>query len=496
MIFGIGTDVLQAQRVEKTWQRFGEHFARRLLLDEELALFAKAKRPVRFLAMRFAAKEAIVKALGTGFANGVWVRDVGMMPNRLGQPQVVYSERGRAVCRKLGVGEGHLTLSDEAGLDRRGGRVDAREPCTGENHEHAGIRHRDRARRRARPAAVRPRRPRRRGRGAGDVREAAALAAERFPAAAAAARRRDLRRCCAAATGLRIFSLGDEQSSERELVQRFFDGLERYSPVLVSWNGSGFDLPVLNYRALRHGVNAHRYWEVGESDRDFRYNNYLSRYHWRHIDLMDVLSGYGASGRASLELASQLIGLPGKLGIGGAQVWPAYRRGELAAIRDYCETDVLNTYLIYLRFRAHARRARRRGVSERARRRRSEARAVGSAALEAVPRRSGRRRGMRADGAAVVATIVDLTHDGMGVADLDGRRVFVADALPGERVEIVLRKRRRKLQEADLVRVLEPSPARVVPGCEYFGRCGGCALQHLDASMRRSRSSSASSRRR
>ncbi len=149
---------------------------------------------------------------------------------------------------------------------------------------------------------------------------------------------------------LKIFSLGDERSSERELVQRFFDGLERYSPTLVSWNGSGFDLPVLNYRALRHGVNAHRYWEVGEADRDFRYNNYLSRYHWRHIDLMDVLSGFGASGRASLELTSQLIGLPGKLGLGGAHVWAAYQRGELAAIRDYCEIDVLNTYLIYLRF--------------------------------------------------------------------------------------------------------------------------------------------------
>jgi 3'-5' exonuclease len=150
--------------------------------------------------------------------------------------------------------------------------------------------------------------------------------------------------------GLRISSLGDEQAPERELVQRFFDGLERYSPTLVSWNGSGFDLPVLNYRALRHGVNAHRYWDVGEGDREFRFNNYLSRYHWRHTDLMDVLSGYGASGRASLELAAQLIGLPGKLGIGGAQVWPAFRRGEIAAIRDYCEIDVLNTYLIYLRF--------------------------------------------------------------------------------------------------------------------------------------------------
>jgi holo-[acyl-carrier protein] synthase len=116
VIFGIGTDILQVERVEQTWQKFGEHFARRLLLDEEYALFTKAKRPVRFLAMRFAAKEAVVKAMGTGFANGMWVRDVGMLPNALGQPQVIYSERGKAMCRKLGVGEGHLTLSDEAGL--------------------------------------------------------------------------------------------------------------------------------------------------------------------------------------------------------------------------------------------------------------------------------------------------------------------------------------------------------------------------------------------
>jgi holo-[acyl-carrier protein] synthase len=116
VIFGIGTDVLKVERIERTYARFGDHFARRLLLDEERRLFATAKRPVRFLAMRFAAKEAIVKAMGTGFANGVWVRDVGMVPNRLGQPQVVFSERGRAVCKKLGVGDGFLTLSDEDGL--------------------------------------------------------------------------------------------------------------------------------------------------------------------------------------------------------------------------------------------------------------------------------------------------------------------------------------------------------------------------------------------
>jgi holo-[acyl-carrier protein] synthase len=116
MIFGIGTDVLRLDRVEKIWERHGENFAKRVLLDEELALFAQSKNKIRFLAMRFAAKEAIVKAMGTGFANGVWVRDVGTIPNTLGQPQVVYSPRGTTLCEKLGIGEGFLSLTDEAGL--------------------------------------------------------------------------------------------------------------------------------------------------------------------------------------------------------------------------------------------------------------------------------------------------------------------------------------------------------------------------------------------
>ncbi|MCY3732523.1 MAG: 3'-5' exonuclease [Rhodospirillaceae bacterium] len=148
---------------------------------------------------------------------------------------------------------------------------------------------------------------------------------------------------------LHLFSLGDEAASEKEIVQRFFDGLDRYSPQLVSWNGSGFDLPVLQYRALLHGVNAARYWELGDHDRDFRYNNYLSRFHWRHLDLMDVLAGFQPGGRASLNQVATLLGLPGKLGMSGEQVWDRFLAGELAAIRHYCETDVLNTYLIYLR---------------------------------------------------------------------------------------------------------------------------------------------------
>lgn len=149
---------------------------------------------------------------------------------------------------------------------------------------------------------------------------------------------------------LRVWSLGDEDAGEAELVARFFDGIDRYTPDLVSWNGGGFDLPVLHYRALRHGVAAPRYWETGQEDTAFRYNNYLSRYHWRHVDLMDVLSGFQARARASLANVAGLLGLPGKLGFSGARVWSAWLEGDLAGIRRYCETDVLNTWLVYLRF--------------------------------------------------------------------------------------------------------------------------------------------------
>jgi len=116
MIFGIGTDILQVARVEAVFTRFGGRFAERLLMPEELGQFRCTRQPVRFLAMRFAAKEAIVKAMGTGFANGMWLRDAGVRPNALGRPEVVYSARGQRLCEELGIGAGHLTLSDEAGL--------------------------------------------------------------------------------------------------------------------------------------------------------------------------------------------------------------------------------------------------------------------------------------------------------------------------------------------------------------------------------------------
>ena len=116
MIYGIGIDVLKVDRIERVLQKYGERFVDHLLMPEERAQLERTARPVRFLAMRFAAKEAIVKALGTGFAHGVWIRDVGVVQNEWGKPEVVYSARGERVRRGLGVGEGHVTLSDERGL--------------------------------------------------------------------------------------------------------------------------------------------------------------------------------------------------------------------------------------------------------------------------------------------------------------------------------------------------------------------------------------------
>jgi len=149
---------------------------------------------------------------------------------------------------------------------------------------------------------------------------------------------------------LRVWSLGEPGSDEREIIQRFFDGIERYTPELVSWNGGGFDLPVLHYRAMYCRVSCARYWETGDDDRSFRYNNYLSRYHWRHVDLMDVLAGFQPRARARLDEIAVMLGFPGKMGLAGDQVWPFFRDGRIDAIRNYCETDVLNTWLVFLRF--------------------------------------------------------------------------------------------------------------------------------------------------
>jgi predicted PolB exonuclease-like 3'-5' exonuclease len=154
--------------------------------------------------------------------------------------------------------------------------------------------------------------------------------------------------------GFKVWSLAEPKLDEAGIIQRFYSGIEKYTPQLVSWNGGGFDLPVLHYRGLIHGVAAPRYWDMGEGDyrdsRDFKWNNYISRYHTRHLDLMDLLALYQPRANAPLDELAKLMGLPGKLGMDGSAVWQGWCDGRIDDIRDYCETDVVNTYLVYLRF--------------------------------------------------------------------------------------------------------------------------------------------------
>ncbi len=149
---------------------------------------------------------------------------------------------------------------------------------------------------------------------------------------------------------LKIWSLGASDSPESEIIDRFFAGIDKFTPTLVSWNGSGFDLPVLHYRSLLHGITAPRYWEHGDEDQTFKWNNYLSRYHYRHTDIMDILASYNNRANAKLDEIAIMLGLPGKMGMDGSKVSESFFAGDIEDIRNYCETDVLNTHLIYLRF--------------------------------------------------------------------------------------------------------------------------------------------------
>ena len=151
-----------------------------------------------------------------------------------------------------------------------------------------------------------------------------------------------------------VSTIGKIEDDEATVLRKFYELIERYTPQLVSWNGGGFDLPVLHYRSLIHGISAARYWDMGDGDfgdsRDFKWNNYLSRYHMRHCDLMDVLAMYNGRANAPLDQMAKLCGFPGKMGMDGSKVWNAFQQGQLQEVRDYCETDAANTYLMFMRF--------------------------------------------------------------------------------------------------------------------------------------------------
>lgn len=134
---------------------------------------------------------------------------------------------------------------------------------------------------------------------------------------------------------------GDASYDEKQLLQAFFTYFERLKPRLVSFNGRSFDLPVLKYRAMKRSISS-----PSITSRDYSYRYSLD---W-HCDLLEALSDFGASTRPKLDEVCALLGLPGKLGVDGSMVEGMYEEGRIEEIRDYCELDVLNTYLVYLRY--------------------------------------------------------------------------------------------------------------------------------------------------
>jgi len=140
--------------------------------------------------------------------------------------------------------------------------------------------------------------------------------------------------------------IGADRFSEEELVGRFWQGFESVQ-TLVTFNGRGFDLPVLETRALKHGMPLYRYFGGAQSRSSWRGNRYSDA---AHLDLCDYLSNYGAVyRRGSLDVLAKLIGLPGKYLIEGQDVEYLFRQGRYREINQYCTTDVLQTYLLFLR---------------------------------------------------------------------------------------------------------------------------------------------------
>ena len=144
----------------------------------------------------------------------------------------------------------------------------------------------------------------------------------------------------------RLGSGGDVKSSERELLEGFFGLIEKRAPRLVSFNGRGFDIPVLKYRAMVHGLSCPRWFSEGD-----KWNSYDSRYSSEyHVDLLEVLSDHGASARCSMHEVASAFGVPGKLDTAGDDVRGMFEARQIAAIRNYCETDVCTTLLLFLRW--------------------------------------------------------------------------------------------------------------------------------------------------
>ena len=151
---------------------------------------------------------------------------------------------------------------------------------------------------------------------------------------------------------LSLFSLTADKFSEKDILAKFFRAFNDIEtlPQLISWNGSGFDIPVLIYRAMQYDLSAPWLFEEGERIKNMRFDNYVNRFHTRHLDLMDRFSQYGASRREAMDIVASLYGLPGKTDVDGSMVGKLVSDNDWQTLSIYCESDVMNTWLIYLRW--------------------------------------------------------------------------------------------------------------------------------------------------
>lgn len=149
---------------------------------------------------------------------------------------------------------------------------------------------------------------------------------------------------------IKLFSFCREGMSEREILRRFLAVFDQHFPTLVSWNGSAFDMPVLILRAMHYGLSAQGLLDQGEFNSSRRYDNYQNRYQPRHTDLMDCLALFNPRNFQRLDDMALFLGFPGKQGHNGYQVHDYVKNQQWKVLCQYCESDVLNTWLIYLRW--------------------------------------------------------------------------------------------------------------------------------------------------
>ena len=146
----------------------------------------------------------------------------------------------------------------------------------------------------------------------------------------------------------KLWSLGDAQSSEQELLQRFYDGIDRLSPRLVTWGGTEFEKPVLHYRSLLYAVNAARYWEHGDQQAQFKEHDYLDRSYQHHTDLSRVLAADINPSNSGLNEIARLCGFPGVINPADPESSSDRLEQDIQRLNEHCESKVLNIYLLYL----------------------------------------------------------------------------------------------------------------------------------------------------